>query len=107
MNRAAGVDIWAERGAEPWAERYEDLRGQVLEEGSPPPSGGWGYALVVRHGLIAWMKAWPRSASPTFREPLAATATTVEEPHVGASLRPQAIHMLVNMILGIRSEVCS
>ena len=53
---------------EPWATRYEELRKQVMAEtGSLDHT--YGYALLVRRGLVAWMKAWPRPAPEPSRDP--------------------------------------
>ena len=89
----------------PWTGRYEDLRRQVQEEGSPPRNGGWGRALVIRHGLAAWMQAWPRHAATTLREPRALATPPLHEPPIPAVLHPQVTHILVNMILSTHTEV--
>jgi hypothetical protein len=36
--------------------RYEDLRRHVVEG---EISIGWGAALLMQRGMVAWMKAWP------------------------------------------------
>ena len=40
---------------------YEDLRRQVLE--GSPSQRGLGLALLLRQGMVAWMKAWLQSTS--------------------------------------------
>jgi hypothetical protein len=70
------------------------------------PLAGWGRALVIRQGLVAWMDAWPRQ--PAVVIPAATRATTPTGTGAAvlpADLRPQAIHILVNMILARRPEV--
>jgi len=43
---------------EKWSERYESLRAATFGHRSE----SWGMALVVRHGLAAWIYAWPSEA---------------------------------------------
>jgi len=40
---------------------YEDLRRQALE--GSPSQHGLGMALLLRQGMVAWMKAWLQSTS--------------------------------------------
>ena len=49
--------------AEEWAMRYEAVRRQALQE---PCSleNGWELALLVRRGVVAWMRAWPAVEEP-------------------------------------------
>jgi hypothetical protein len=42
---------WRTRCDEPWTERYEDLRNEVLNEAAGR-DGSRGRTLVVRHGLL-------------------------------------------------------
>jgi hypothetical protein len=42
-----------------WAALYEDLRRQALEGNSS--QRGLGMALLLRQGMVAWMKAWLQS----------------------------------------------
>jgi hypothetical protein len=93
------------RSTEPWPTRYEDLRRQVLEEGSAPGCGGWGRALLIRHGMAAWMKAWPQRATVIPPGPNGPPTPILSEPSIPALLRPQATHILVAMILATRQEV--
>jgi hypothetical protein len=81
------------------------MRRQVLEEGTAPVRGGWGRALVIRHGLVAWMEAWPQQAAADPPKPRLATTPVLPESPIPALLRPQATHILVTMILGTRQEV--
>ncbi len=43
---------------ERWASRYEDLRRCAGKKEGP---AGWGVALFMQRGTVAWMKAWPAS----------------------------------------------
>jgi hypothetical protein len=95
------------RCEEPWTTRYEDLRHQVLEQGSAPACSGWGCALVTCHGLAAWMEAWPRYGTTASGQPPAKPTTPLPPPSLSAFLRPQVTHILVNMILSIQGEVLS
>jgi hypothetical protein len=61
----------------------------------------YGYALLVRRGLVAWMKAWPRPA-PARDSGACRTADVVVVP---SHLLRSAATLLVNMILGTPTEV--
>ena len=37
-----------------WNDRYESLRAAWISR-----TAGWGQALFLRQGSVAWMKAWP------------------------------------------------
>ena len=86
-----------------WTTRYEEMRERAMAKSSSIDHAR-GYALLIRRGLVAWMRAWPRparsraigSSSPT------AAALTVP-PH----LLHSAASVLVNMIvsLGTPTEV--
>lgn len=41
-----------------WSSRYESLRTHALADVDVIDSG-WGLALFMRRGTVAWMKAWP------------------------------------------------
>ncbi len=101
MTPAAGSGT--DRSDEPWTARYEDLRRQVLEEPSLGRTGR-GYLLIVRRGLLAWMQAWPRSAS-TLPPVQTTPPTTPSAPSIPALLRPQLVQILVTTILSNRKEV--
>ncbi len=66
----------------------------------------YGYSLLVRRGLVAWMKAWPRPTPPPSRD-----AGPNRAPDGGAlvpsHLLRSATSLLVNMILtpDARTEV--
>jgi len=38
--------------------RYEAVRRRAIQEQRPLESG-WELALLVRRGIVAWMRAWP------------------------------------------------
>jgi hypothetical protein len=77
-----------------WIGRYEDLRYRALSaQGS---GGGWGQALLLRSGLVAWMRAWPRSGH---LKPNTATGTA-QTPSLSAGLVRQMATIVANMILG-------
>ena len=85
--------------ADRWTARYEELRRQVLAE---PEGGGWGRALLLRRGLVAWMQAWPSDEE----------ASKPAEPSVGATTLPTGLcgevtRVLVNIILDRSKELVS
>jgi hypothetical protein len=107
-NPLSACMVCSERCGEPWTARYEDLRRQELELGIVSHVVGWGRALVIRQGLVAWMDAWPRQqvgALPTPGATRSTIPTGTGAAVLPAGLRPQAIHILVNMVLARRPEV--
>jgi len=86
-----------------WTARYERLRQQAVEEGCE--GRGWGLTLFLRRGLVAWMRAWPQTSSPTRpRE-----QDTREEPEkrmrLSTELRDEVVSVWVNMVLHKQEEV--
>jgi len=81
---------------EPWATRYEELR-QLVTARACAIDHTYAYALLVRRGLVAWMKAWPRPTPQTARD--RSFAPTVDAVTVPSHLVRSAASLLVNMIL--------
>ena len=86
-----------------WTARYEQLRHQAVEEGCG--GRGWGLTLFLRRGLVAWMRAWPQTSSPTRpRE-----QDTREEPEkrmrLSTELRDEVVSVWVDMVLHTQQEV--
>ena len=82
-----------------WIGWYEDLRHQSMAaHGS---GGGWGLALFVRSGLVAWMRAWPESPQRTPN----VCARVGHETSLPPSLLQQMTTIMANMILGRQREV--
>jgi hypothetical protein len=86
--------------SEKWATRYEELRRQILGE---PEGGGWGRALLLRRGLVAWMQAWPIADSAGHDE----AAKPAAEPAavLPTGLAGEMTRVLVNMILDQGKEL--
>jgi hypothetical protein len=87
---------------EPWTTRYEEMRSQAMAT-LCAIDHSYGYALLVRRGLVAWMKAWPRPAPAPSRDP--GPCRTVDDVTVPSHLLRSAATLLVNMILGAQTEV--
>lgn len=87
---------------EPWTTRYEEMRSQVMVQ-SCSTSHAYGYALLVRRGLVAWMKTWPRPALEPPRD--RGFSSTVDALTVPSHLLRSAASLFVNMILSIQTEV--
>jgi hypothetical protein len=103
---AASAEECRQRAAEPWTQRYEDLRRLMLHGGIEDCEGGWEGALVIGKGLVAWMNGWPRPALSACRE--AAPGQSQPIPPIDLSLqRRQVAQILVSMILHRRQEVLS
>jgi hypothetical protein len=81
---------------EPWATRYEELR-QLVTARACAIERTYAYALLVRRGLVAWMKAWPRPAPETARD--RGFGLAVDGVTVPSHLVRSAASLLVNMIL--------
>jgi hypothetical protein len=102
MTPGAPQDGFPARPDEPWTTRYEEMRRQVMAS-LCTDTHAYGYALLVRRGLVAWMKAWPRSTAAPARDSGACrTAAAVVVP---SHLLRSAATLLVNMILGTPTEV--
>jgi hypothetical protein len=80
-----------------WITRYEEMRERAMAKSSSIDHAR-GYALLIRRGLVAWMRAWPRPAQEpcNWQSSPRAAALTVP-PHL---LHPAA-SVLVNMILSL------
>jgi hypothetical protein len=81
-----------------WITRYEELRVRAMAK-FPSLDHVHGYALLIRRGLVAWMKAWPGPAQEPTRDlgsDSPATALTVP-----SHLLRSAASVLVNMILSL------
>jgi len=100
MNRA---DVDGRGSANQWACRYEELR-RVALSGRTWTSEGWGMTLLVRQGLVGWMRAWPRRDGPARLEehppPIGAPAP---RPAFSA-LREQLTILWANMIINQRPK---
>jgi hypothetical protein len=89
--------------ADQWNVRYEQLREQAMKP-STGQHGKWGLLLFLRHGLVAWMRAWPQTSSPERREE--ATRNEPEERmRFSTGVRDEVISVLVNMVLHKQEEV--
>jgi hypothetical protein len=102
MTPGAPQDGIPARPDEPWTTRYEEMRRQVMASLSTD-THAYGYALLVRRGVVAWMKAWPQSTpAPANGSGACRTADDVVVP---SHLRRSAATLLVNMILSTPTEV--
>jgi hypothetical protein len=80
-----------------WTRRYEQLRQGIISRGGLSATDCQGLSLVIRQGLIAWMRAW--------QEPLGYPAVAVQteaQPIITPteSWQQEATRLLVNMALG-------
>jgi len=90
-------------GCEEWASRYEHLRRAALL-GHPPDNNSWGMALFIRHGLVGWMRAWPKRYGPVKLKSHQLSMVDVPQTSVPSILREQITILLANMILNGRRE---
>ena len=75
----------------------------MTQSGSSDNSSG--YALLIRRGLVAWMKAWPRPAREPPRD--LGSGSRDDALTIPSHLLQSAASLLVNMILflGTPTEV--
>ena len=89
--------------------RYEAVRQQVI--GSPlTDECGWQYALVVRRGILAWMRAWPiaeRTQSPRDDTTGADCVSPVAPISIPSSVCEQVASVLASMIMAHRRSALS
>jgi len=76
------------------AQRYEELRSGVVG-GRPDPGRGLGLAMLLTHGLPAWMTVWSNCFSEPAPRPSATHGTLPLHP----SAHPEVVHLLTGMAL--------
>jgi len=77
------------------------LRRHAVEE-KRLPQRGWGLALLVHRGVVAWMRAWPKPESkPASRSDVLRDDQAAFQPSV--SLAGQIAAAWVNVILSQRA----
>lgn len=97
-------------GSADWVDRYEVVRSRALEDGTN--GSGWGLALLVDRGVVAWMRAWP-AGSVGAREPespakhLSDSSMPVDSlpPSLPSVSYQQLAAVLASMILETRKEI--
>jgi hypothetical protein len=83
-----------------WTARYEALRQQALQGSSA--AGTWGRALLIRQGLVAWIRAWgPGEADPPGGR-CGTPPGRAEPPGTPQDLQRQMVVILADMILAGR-----
>lgn len=89
---------------EPWTTRYETMRGQVMTK-PLALDHVYGYALLVRRGLAAWMRSWPRPTPGPSRD--VGPGRAADDVTIPTHFLRSATSLLVNMILvtDARTEV--
>jgi hypothetical protein len=81
-----------------WTTRYEELRERAMAKSSSMDYT-YGYAILIRRGLVTWMKAWPRpEQAPTRNWGSGSPAAALTVP---SHLLHSAASVLVNMILSL------
>jgi hypothetical protein len=80
-----------------WTRRYEQLRQGIMSQGGLSATDCRGLSLVIRQGLVAWMRAWqePLCYPAVASQPEAQPIITPTE-----SWQKEATRLLVNMALG-------
>jgi hypothetical protein len=83
-----------------WTTRYEALRQQALE--GPSAAGTWGQTLLIRQGLVAWIRAWGAEEADPPGERHQAPPGRTEPSGVPQDLQRQMVVILADMILAGR-----
>jgi hypothetical protein len=81
-----------------WTTRYEELRERAMVKSSSIDHAH-GYALLIRRGLVTWMKAWPGPAQEPTRD--LGSGSRAAALTVPSHLLHSATSVLVNMILSL------
>jgi hypothetical protein len=82
-----------------WTARYEAIRRQVLQQSGH----GDGLALLLRCGLLIWLKTEPVEATERAAEP-APDQEASETPELPGGLSQEVTRILVNMLLDPAKE---
>jgi hypothetical protein len=86
-----------DRRGEPFpAQRYETLRRAALGSATAVANAR-GLALLMRHGMAAWMRAWRRCAAPTRLPERGARGAA-------PAVRPEMVAVLAEMALAAARE---
>jgi hypothetical protein len=81
--------------------RYEAVRRRAIEE-RHSLENGWELALLVRRGVMAWMRAWPtveKPQPPCHRAGSHADDSSAAQITIPPALCEQVTSVLVSMIL--------
>jgi hypothetical protein len=81
-----------------WTTRYEEMRRRAMAR-SGSTNNAYGYAVLIRRGLTAWMKAWPRPAQEPPRD--LGSSSRIDALPVASHFLQSAASLLVNMILNL------
>ena len=95
MKRA---EVDGHSSASQWASRYEELRRVALSERTWN-SEGWGMTLLVRQGIVGWMRAWPLCDGPARHEEHRPLLETSAFTPPFSALRDQLSILWANMII--------
>jgi hypothetical protein len=76
-----------------WTRRYEQLRGQVVADGEPIATDCRGLTVLIRQGMVGWMRAWHEPLS----FPAAAALEAQSRPIPQESWQKEATRLLVSM----------
>jgi hypothetical protein len=83
-----------------WADRYETIRRQALSDSGH----GGGLALLLRCGLVTWLRAWSIDASRHDAGATPQPSETAGTPAIPGDLSQEITRILVNMFLDQTQE---
>jgi hypothetical protein len=96
----APTPITTGTGASEHADRYEALRRHVIEP-HDVPAAREGLAVLLRQGVVAWMKAWSRLPAPGVRT----VQNECEKPPLPDGASAEVVRVIAAMALGHIEEV--
>jgi hypothetical protein len=82
------------------AEAYEGLRAGVLDPAHPQGSIT-GYAMLLRHGMLAWAQAW---VTPPAGPPMPRSLATGARAPVSSDITPELVQLIAGLILHHQKE---
>ena len=97
--------MYGNASIEEWTTRYEAVRQRAIG-GQHSEQSGWELALLVRRGVVAWMRAWPTLDEPQTLHDCADTlADDSQAPPITipSTVCDEITSVLVSMILPQRS----
>ena len=97
--------MYGNTSIEEWTTRYEAVRQRAIGVQHSEQSG-WELALLVRRGVVAWMRAWPTMDEPqTLHDRADTLAVDSQTPPITipSTVCDQLTSVLVSMILPQRS----
>ncbi len=92
------MDTAGRRTEHPLCERYEQLRSQVLQ-GSVLAGQGYGFGVLLRQGMRAWMETCEPYLGPVETASLGGAARSGDSGSLGSSVQNELTLVMAAMVL--------